>query len=249
MSRKNNKKVILASLSQDFPYSIPDLIWEYQLNDLVNPLFAAICRADMNIRWNGIYTFGKVIAEIAGQDLEAGRIIMRRFLWSLNDESGGIGWGAPETMAEAMCNSSQLCKEYLHMLVSYTQQDGPELCQDGNFLELPELQRGLLWGISRLIEYDATVFTRFDFTGDLADYLHSDDLTVRALAARCLCGLGRKEKVCEILHDTENLDAPVDYYCQGSMTSFTISDLLTDQSNQCFQNANFSDHSLTSCAE
>jgi len=37
------------------------------------------------------------------------------------------------------------------MLVSYMREDGPEAFQDGNFIELPMLQRGLLWGIGRLI--------------------------------------------------------------------------------------------------
>jgi len=44
-----------------------------------------------------------------------------------------------------------LAEEYLHMLVSYMREDGPKAFQDGNFIELPMLQRGLLWGIGRLI--------------------------------------------------------------------------------------------------
>ena len=41
--------------------------------------------------------------------------------------------------------------EYIHMLVSYIREDGPEAFQDGNFIELPLLQRGVLWGIGRLV--------------------------------------------------------------------------------------------------
>lgn len=247
MSRKTVKKEILSVLSQPFPFVLPNNFWEYPLNDLVNPLFAAICRADYSIRWNGIYVFGLVIGKIAEQDLEAGRVIMRRFLWSLNDESGGIGWGAPETMAEAMVNNSQLRKEYLHMLVSYTQEDGPELCQDGNYLELPELQRGLLWGISRLVEHAPADFERFNFVNDLADYLHSEDTVVRALAARCLCSLDQKELVQKRLSAAEEHDYDIEYYLDGRVITFTVNDLLTDRNTQFVQRLNSSDHSPANC--
>lgn len=50
-------------------------------------------------------------------------------------------------MAESMCQQKVLAREYVHMLVSHMRQDGEELCQDGNFLEHPLLQRGLLWGL------------------------------------------------------------------------------------------------------
>jgi len=248
MSRVMIKREILSGLSHPFPFSIPDRFWSYPLNDLVNPLFAAICRTDTVIRWNGIYTFGKVIGRIADQNIENGRIVMRRFLWSLNDESGGIGWGAPESMAEAMVNHPQLCKEYLHMLISYTQEDGPELCQDGNYIELPELQRGVLWGLSRLIENSPQEFSRFDCIDDLADYLRSGDHVVRALAGRCLCRLGRKDKVLERLSDSDGLDDAVEYYLEGRLTSFTVNELLSDQNSRYFQSSNFSGHSLSSFA-
>ena len=59
---------------------------------------------------------GASLARLADADMEAARIVMRRLLWSLNDESGGIGWGAPESMAEAMCRHQGLALEYAHML-------------------------------------------------------------------------------------------------------------------------------------
>jgi hypothetical protein len=43
---------------------------------------------------------GEVMAHLADKDMESARVIMRRLMWSLNDESGGIGWGAPEAMGE-----------------------------------------------------------------------------------------------------------------------------------------------------
>jgi hypothetical protein len=115
---------------------------------------------------------------------------MRRFLWSLNDESGGIGWGVPEAMAEIMCHSALLRNEYLHMLISYMREDGPELFQDGNFLELPLLQRGLLWGIGRLCQDHRQEMIERQIVNDVSAYLESSDLHVIGLAIWCIGLLG-----------------------------------------------------------
>ena len=64
-------------------------------------------------------------------------------MWNLNDESGGIGWGSPESMGEIMARHAGLAREYGNILVSYAD---PE----GNFLEHPGLQQGVLWALGRL---------------------------------------------------------------------------------------------------
>ena len=115
---------------------------------------------------------------------------MRRFLWSLNDESGGIGWGAPEAMAEIMFHCTLLRREYLHMLISYMREDGEEKFQEGNYLELPLLQRGLLWGIGRLCQGHRSEMVARQITGDLIAYLSSPDHQVVGLAIWCLGILG-----------------------------------------------------------
>ena len=109
---------------------------------------------------------------------------MRRFLWSLNDESGGIGWGAPESMAEIMCLHEGLRAEYLHMLLSYLREDGPEPFQDGNQLELPQLQQGVLWGVGRLSQKYPDLLRGEGVIPDLFPYLDSGDLQVVGLTLR-----------------------------------------------------------------
>ena len=60
---------------------------------------------------------GEVVSKIAENDLEFARIIMRRPMLNLNDESGGIGWGAPEAMGEIMARSEKLAEEYHKILI------------------------------------------------------------------------------------------------------------------------------------
>ncbi|PID76515.1 MAG: hypothetical protein CSB24_06195 [Deltaproteobacteria bacterium] len=226
MSRIKIKNKVLAVLAAEDATNCIEQLAVYPIKDLINPLFASICRGDEQIRWKGIYCFGHFLAVLADQHMESARIIMRRFLWSLNDESGGIGWGAPETMAEAMVNHSRLRSEYLHMLVSYTQEDGPEPHQDGNYLELPALQRGLLWALNRVAEKHPEDLARFDFDQDLADYLGSPDEEVVILAARCLIRLGFADKYQDELGRLADLQKEIPFYHQGSFINLTMADVL-----------------------
>ena len=182
MSSRQIKQEILTLLSTDELDHIRQEICRYPEKELVNPLFSALSRPEELVRWHAISIFGQVVPRLADQDMEAARIVMRRFLWSLNDESGGIGWGAPEAMAEIMLHHDRLAEEYLHMLLSYLRPDGPLAHQDGNFLELPALQCGLLWGIGRLASGLATELVARGVIEDLLPYLQAEDGGVRGLA-------------------------------------------------------------------
>ncbi len=186
MSRRKFKQEILSLLEQDSPKALYSQLRHYPQHILINTLFIALCNLQENVKWNAVACFGQVVPAIAEKDTESARIVMRRFLWSLNDESGGIGWGAPEAMAEIMCHSETLRQEYLHMLISYMREDGEESFQDGNYIEHPMLQRGLLWAIGRMcLEYPVDMSGNL-VSPDLLAYLESSDLYVAGLAIWCL---------------------------------------------------------------
>ena len=150
MNRLQFKKHVINLLRFEDLATIYDEISSLPRKNLINTLFSCLCHSHELVRWHAVSSFGSVVPAMAVGDMEKARTVMRRFLWMLNDESGGIGWGVPEAMAEVMFHSRPLADEYLHMLVSYTMDDGPELFQDGNFLELELLQEGVLWGLCRV---------------------------------------------------------------------------------------------------
>jgi HEAT repeat protein len=129
-------------LADDFESTLPafDQMAERQA---VNPLISFFYDTNITIRWHAITAFGRIVSNLADKDMEAARVMMRRLLWNLNDESGGIGWGSPEAMGETMALHSPLADQYSHLLVAFV---NPQ----GNFLEHEVLQRGLLWGLGRL---------------------------------------------------------------------------------------------------
>jgi len=179
---KSNVEDILSSFA-----GFPDYF-------VLNTLFGALCSPLEQVRWNAVICFGVIVPSIAGDNMEEARVVMRRFLWSLNDESGGIGWGAPESLAEIMCHNRTLRREYLHMLISYITEDGNESFQDGNYLELPMLQRGLLWGLSRLCRSYGDEMAEYNIVDKVVPYLSSGDRTVVGLAIWCL-GLLRAKMI------------------------------------------------------
>lgn len=151
---------------------------------VINPLLSLFCHNDEEVRWRAITVAGEVVEHLAATDRESARVIMRRLLWSLNDESGGIGWGSPEAMGEIMARDEALAREYASIFISY-------MVEEGNFLEYEALQRGLLWGLVRLAQ--ARPHLLEEAVGHLPRYLESRDAAVRGLAALAAGLLGAQE--------------------------------------------------------
>jgi len=192
--------------------------------DVIHALFSAICRPEEPLRWYAVQAMGVSVARLAAADMEAARIVMRRLLWSLNEESGGIGWGAPEALAEIMCRHQGLAGEYVHMLISYMRDDGPELFQEGNFLEHAALQQGLLWGVGRLAEVRPGMLQERGVVADLLFYLDSEDHVVRGLAARAL-GLLQAPQAVAGLAKLVGDSFPLSLYDKGVLRTVTVEEL------------------------
>jgi hypothetical protein len=139
---KNTIRKILTSMEME---QALEALYQIPARQAINPLFSFLYAGDDLLRWKAITAMGRIAARLADDDREAARVIMRRLMWNLNDESGGIGWGSPEAMGEILACHDGLAEEYAPILISYAR-------EDGNYLEYEMLQRGLLWGIARLAE-------------------------------------------------------------------------------------------------
>jgi hypothetical protein len=222
--RSQLKKDLIDLLKQEEASGLFPAFQRYDDRILVNILFPALCHQQELVRWHAVTVFGWTADRIASRNLEAARIIMRRLLWSLNDESGGIGWGAPEAMAEIMAQNDVLFAEYLHMLLSYMREDGPEPFQDGNYLELPQLQRGVVWGVGRLAIQHKDILRAKGAIDDVIPYLRSPDAPVRGLSVWSLGLLGAvpaREGIQRLLHD----EGHVSVYYKGKIIETTVSEL------------------------
>ena len=183
----------------------------------VNPLFSFLCSTDETLKWRAVTAMGKVVDRLAEKDIESARVIMRRLMWHLNDESGGIGWGCPEAMGEIMALNEKLADEFWRILISYAQ---PE----GNFLEHPTLQRGLLWGIGRMAH------ARPQLLKDCAAYLHfflqAGDAHLRGLAAWALSAVGNQDTE-TLLKKLTTDSAMLSIYLNRQLVSCSVAELAT----------------------
>jgi HEAT repeat protein len=157
------------------------------------------------------------MADLADHDMEAARVVMRRLMWSLNDESGGIGWGVPEAMGEILSCHDGLAEEYAHILIAYMR-------EDGSYLELPQLQRGLMWGVARLARVKPGLLRARKAIIYLLPYLESSDPQVRGLAAWGL-GLLHAQEALSLLKKIVCDTAPVTYYHDNSFATDTVGGL------------------------
>lgn len=166
-------RVLELLRSEDLDFAL-EALCRMPPRQVINSLFSLLYSTDEQIRWRTVTAMGAAVARLADEEMESARIIMRRLMWNLNDESGGIGWGSPEAMGEILACHGLLAKEYASILISYAR-------KDGNYLELEMLQRGLLWGIARLSQ--VRPYLVLDAVSHFVHYLQSMDPAVRGLAA------------------------------------------------------------------
>ena len=119
--------------------------------EAVGPLLALLPRPELC--WRAAYGLGLAVSRLAGANMESARIVMRRLMWSMNEESGNLGWGIPEAMACILAESPALAREYGRILLSY----GHDTGREDNFVEHAPLRRGVYWGIGRLAAADASL--------------------------------------------------------------------------------------------
>jgi len=181
------QKIFDLLKSPDFEKNL-DSLGKIPIHRVLHPLFSALCSEDEEIKWHAVFVMGMLVATLAEKDMEGARNILRRMMWSLNEESGSSGWGMPEAMGEILVRHENLAQEFAPILISYIR-------QDGNFLEFELLQRGVLWGIGRLAEVQPQLMQSLRAEQYLLPYLDSRDSSVRGLAAWVLGSIGGEESI------------------------------------------------------
>jgi hypothetical protein len=161
----NKKKQVNELLSKNKPVLLAGLcdrdrdIWRevrFRLYDL-----------DERLRWSAIETAGQLMRLWwqRGQE-EKVRNYIRTLFWSLTDESGGIGWSSPQTIAETIANIPEIVDPYGSMMIAYT-------------IDEPPLVKGGLWGIGRLGPIITDAVKSFQDT--LLTFFNNEDVEILGL--------------------------------------------------------------------
>lgn len=78
---------------------------------------------DPGVRGRAIEAVGRVAAVRARDALEPVREIVRRALWLMNDESGGVLWAGPELIGAVLANVPAARAEFLDVLASFLEEE------------------------------------------------------------------------------------------------------------------------------
>jgi hypothetical protein len=181
------------------------------LGSLVTLTYAA----DVRISWRAVEALGAAASRIAEGDPDHVRELLRRLMWLVNDESGGICWRAPEAMAEILRRQPTLYADYIPivtlLLVNLEEED------------LERFRAGILRAIGRLGALARDPFQ--DVAPAVVSALIDSDPQVRGMAVWCLHEVGRAD----LLGGRPDLIAdedPVDLYEDGTITRTTVSQLV-----------------------
>jgi len=206
-----------ALAAPDFDPALPELA-DIPPKTLVGPLFSALLSPDPLIQNRAVAAFGPCVAKMARERMEDARILMRRLMWLMNEESGNVGWGIPETMAEIMAANEKLAAEYHRILISYVQ----DMDKDCNFIDHPPLRRGAWRGIARLAREIPRCAA--PAVPELVAGLSDCDPETRGLCARALSflpheiGAGAREALQALLAD----EFPFSVYENGVLSPTTV---------------------------
>jgi HEAT repeat protein len=187
--------------------------WAGTVRSPLRTLFSLTFDHEELLRWRAVEAIGQVAAEQARPDPERVRDFLRRLLWQMNDESGGLSWLSPEIIGEILVNVPSLAGEYGPLLLSYLHEE--------------PFERGAHQAISRLASKKPDVFSQG--TSLLAESLENPDPAIRALAAAAL-GAIDTTRVDALLERFRNDGAVVNLYdfASGTMRAGTVSEFVTE---------------------
>ena len=159
---------------------------------------------------------GSAVSSLAETDMEPARNIIRRLMWNLNDESGGIGWGSVEAMGDILAKNRNLALEYWPVLLSYAR-------EDGNFQEHGLMQRGVLWAIGRYCQAWPDMQSD-DAILHILPFLYSNDAHIRGLAA-LIMGYLKAEKSGLRLEELKADENIIRIYYKGKYVDISVKTL------------------------
>lgn len=115
---KNNIKVAL--LKPDFDSIVSMALKEKRVFSVLISL--AYDKTEL-ICWRAIEAIGKAAGELKKKDTDFVRNVVQRLLWSLREESGGIGWSAPDMLAEIVINAPDVFPDIPPIILSFKNEE------------------------------------------------------------------------------------------------------------------------------
>jgi len=195
-------------------------VWERRYEDLLRlarqdkkvlpHLLAFLYDREDVLCWRAVEALGQVAAVVARQDLEFVRNVMRRLLWSLNDESGSVGWFAPQALGAIIAPQPHALADFIPVVAGLLD------------LEETTFRPGTLWALGRI---GLPVGTQCPaLIPRLMPLLSTPEAETRGLAAWCMGPLQVSEAV-PALREMVSDAAPLQWFANGELGTTTVGQL------------------------
>lgn len=174
-------------------------------------LIAAAYDKEDVVSWRAIEAMGLAARSLSRDRVEVVRDTVRRLLWSMGEESGGIGWSAAEMLGEIVAGNPDPFTDIVPIIWSFKD----ELM----------FKAGVVWAMGRIAQVrpDLVQFVKAELPSLLAD----DTPAVRGYAAwvcGMLCNDDARGNIEKLLGDA----APVPFYHQRELTLRTVGELAAE---------------------
>ncbi len=97
--------------------------WAGATRNALRVVFSLTYDDDELIQWRAIEAAGRCAAVLAEPSPEKIKVFLRGLFWLMNDESGGLGWHAPETIGEILYRVPQLIESYGSLVPQYLDEE------------------------------------------------------------------------------------------------------------------------------
>ena len=169
---------------------------------------------DPLICWRAVEALGRAAGFIAENDAEFVRNHVLRLLWLLNDESGGVGWRAPEAIGEILRAQPDRLSQFWPIVASFLDMMEAE--------DIRPFRPGMLWALGRLGQVRPEALR--SALPWIIPCLDETDPQTRGMAAWCLGQLGETAPLAErpvLLED----ETPVTLYSGGRLVQTSVARL------------------------
>jgi hypothetical protein len=149
--------------------------------------------------WRAIEAMGLFSADLTKVDSEETMLTVRKLLWYLSEETGGVAWSAPEMLGEIIRNNRKLCGHIASIVIN---------------LDEPPFKKGVIWATGRIGEkYPELVNSMIP---QLIEDTKDPDPQVRGFAALSL-GLLRAKEAIPAIKALLNDQAIIKCYMNGHL--------------------------------
>ncbi|MHB9053315.1 MAG: DVU0298 family protein [Thermoleophilia bacterium] len=170
-------------------------------------LIAMAYNKDELLCWRAIEAMGAAARAVAVDDNAAVRNVVQRILWSAREESGGMGWSAPELLAEIAIAAPRYFPDIPPIIISLHSED-----EENVFL------KGVLWAAGRMGEAGIAGIAGSEEL--IRKSLAHEDSAVRGIAA---WAAGRTDiDAREALDGMSGDESSLTIYKDGQLASTTV---------------------------